>query len=136
MARKPGTYAPNTAGLKESARKKSAETVRRFEQSVQKLLRERQPINFSSVARTAKVSVAWLYKVPQVRQRIEHLRGTHHRAKFSVPQSERISDAGLRAQNNALKKRNQELANEIVVLRARIGVAFGMIASNNLPIPD
>ncbi len=129
-------HARNTAGLKEGARKKSAETVRRFEQSVQKLLRERQPINFSSVARTAKVSVAWLYKVPQVRERIEHLRGTHQPAKYSVPQSERISDAGLRAQNNALKKRNQELANEIVVLRERIGVAFGIIASNNLPIPD
>lgn len=134
--KKSGNHPRDTSGLKRSAQAKRAGTIQKCERALQKMQRERRAINFTGVARAAKVSVAWLYKEPSIRQRIEVLRGKNSSRKVVLPPSERITDAGLRAQNNALKLRNQQLAEEIGKLKERISVAFGLIASHNLPIPD
>ncbi len=136
MPRKTGNHERNISGLKQSAQEKREKTVRRCEQAIQKLLRERKDINFSLVARTAKISVAWLYKEQEVRRRIEHLRGTYQPSRSTVPYAERVSDASLRSQNKALKIRNQQLIEEIRLLGERISIAYGIISDNNLAIPN
>lgn len=64
----------NVDGLRENAQRKRALAIERTEQAIQKLLSEGKTINFNIVASTAKVSTAWLYKEPEIKARIEHLR--------------------------------------------------------------
>ena len=134
--RKSGNHSRNTTGLKQSAQAKRAKTIQKCERALQKMQRERLPVNFTAVARAAKVSVAWLYKEDSIRQRIEHLRGNYQTKKAILPPSERISDDGIRSQHTALKLRNQQLSEEIRLLKQRISVAYGIISSNNLSIPE
>ncbi len=137
MPKKNGTHLRNTAGLQEYHQKNREKLMVRVEGVIQKLKRERQPINFSVVARTARVSNAWLYREPAIRQQIEQLRVTAVTPrKVAVPAGERISDASLRAQNEALRKRILELTNKIRVLEEQKSVAYGIISSNDLPSPD
>jgi len=64
----------NTANLKAAAARRHQAAVTRAEAGLQKLARSGQQITFRGVAKTAGVSLEFLYNHPQLRSRIEHLR--------------------------------------------------------------
>jgi hypothetical protein len=74
------TSAAATAGerraeaLRRAAQAKRQAAVTRAETAIRKLIKDRQEINFRSVARTAGVSLDFLYGNDDLRQRIEKLR--------------------------------------------------------------
>ncbi len=109
------THQRNTSGLRQSAQSRHQQAVQRVEEGIARLLQEGRSINFNIVVATAKVSTAWLYRMPEIRQRIEHLRQQPH-ANSTIPSKGKASDASknamlttLRNKMKVLETENQEL---------------------------
>lgn len=66
--------------LTQAAKVKSQNKTRDAEQAIRRLIKRGDPITFQAVQREAAVSHAFLYNHPELRKRIEHLRGTHRKA--------------------------------------------------------
>ncbi len=68
------TWSRDTSGLVAHAKQRSEEKRQRVDETIDRLLREQQVINFNSVAKAAGVSKAYLYSQLDQRERIEALR--------------------------------------------------------------
>jgi hypothetical protein len=73
------------AALTEAAKAKSQNKTRDAEQAIRRLVKRSEPITFQAVQREARVSHAFLYNHPELRKRIEHLRGTRPKASAEQP---------------------------------------------------
>ncbi|WP_326545299.1 DUF6262 family protein [Mycolicibacterium sp. ND9-15] len=71
--------------LTEAAKVKSQNKTRDAEQAIRRLIKRGDPITFQAVQREAGVSHAFLYNHPELRTRIEHLRGTRRKASADQP---------------------------------------------------
>jgi hypothetical protein len=71
--------------LTEAAKAKSQNKTRDAEQAIRRLVKRGEPITFQAVQREASVSHAFLYNHPELRKRIEHLRGTRRKATTDQP---------------------------------------------------
>ena len=115
----------NTEGLKVHAQQKRVETIERTEKAIQQLIKDKQRINFNTVAAAAGVSKAWLYDEPDMRERIEHLR------KQVIPKTP-INPKGkmsLESQSSTidtLKRRIGQLEGENKELTAKVKVAYSL----------
>ena len=73
------------AALTEAAKVKSQNKTRDAEQALRRLIKRGDPITFQAVQREAGVSHAFLYNHPELRTRIEHLRGNRRKASADQP---------------------------------------------------
>jgi len=64
----------NPDNLRQAAARKSAAAKTRAEQGLHAMIRTGQPITFRGLAQTAGVSLDFLYRTPEIRARVEHLR--------------------------------------------------------------
>lgn len=71
--------------LTEAAKAKSENKTRDAEQAIRRLVKRGEPITFQAVQREASVSHAFLYNHPELRKRIEHLRGARRKATTDQP---------------------------------------------------
>lgn len=71
--------------LTEAAKAKSQRKTRDAEQAIRRLIKRGEAITFQAVQREASVSHAFLYNHPELRTRIEHLRGTRRKARADRP---------------------------------------------------
>ncbi len=71
--------------LTDAAKVKSQNKTRDAEQAIRRLIKRGDAITFQAVQREAGVSHAFLYKHPELRTRIEHLRGTRRKASADQP---------------------------------------------------
>jgi hypothetical protein len=71
--------------LTEAAKAKSQNKTRDAEQAIRRMVKRGDPITFQAVQREAGVSHAFLYNHPELRERIEHLRGTRSKAPINPP---------------------------------------------------
>jgi hypothetical protein len=79
--------------LTEAAKTKSQNKTRDAEHAIRRLVKRGEAITFQAVQREAGVSHAFLYNHPELRQRIEHLRGT--RPRNTTPDTPADSDNTL-----------------------------------------
>lgn len=114
----------NTTGLQKAAQKKRLEAYAKVEQAIQQLLKQKRPINFGAVAKAAGVSRSWLYKQPQLKERINYLRDQPRNlgASLDTQASEASKEAVIQALRVQLKQRSQD----IVQLNQRLEVAYGL----------
>jgi membrane-bound lytic murein transglycosylase B len=123
----------NTAGLKQSARRRSEQAVARALAALQRMDASEQVINFRTVATEAKVSTAWLYRQQELRLRImRSRRTTNHRVvlpESASQERERLSRqnvvATLRLRIEALEEKNRELTEQLER-------AYGVIAQTQV----
>ncbi len=115
----------NVEGLRQNAQKKRQEAIERTEQGIKQLLKEGKAVNFKTVAEVAGVSTAWLYKEPQIKERIEHLRAQQIQKK-APPLKQKATDASKDAMIAALKKRIKELEDKNRELSKQNEVAYGV----------
>ncbi len=128
MKRQANTWQRNIEGLRRSARIKSEETKQRAEEAITLLLKERRPINFTTVAETAQISTAWLYAHEEIKMRIIHLRSQQApSARVKIPTREQASSASKDAMIVALQKRVREQADRIRELQQQLEVAYGSL---------
>ncbi|MDZ8056568.1 MAG: DUF6262 family protein [Aulosira sp. ZfuCHP01] len=120
------TVERNVEGLRGNAQRKRQEAFDKVEQGIRQLLKEKQVINFNTVAKASGVSKAWLYKEPEIKARIEHLRDNHSKAE-KVPPKQRTSDASKDAIIKTLKERIKKIEAENRGLRDQLEAVYGRI---------
>lgn len=116
----------NTNGLKENAKAKRKEAFDKVDEGIKTLLREKRAINFNRVAEASGVSKAWLYKEPDIKARIEHLRNQSAQGK-KLPRKISATEASTKALNAALQARVKKLDAENRELRRQNEVAYGQV---------
>lgn len=110
--------------LTQAAKTKSENKTRDAEQAIRRLVKRGDPITFQAVQREAGVSHAFLYNHPELRQRIEHLRGsTRLRAAADTPaDSDSTLVITLTRQIAELKKQHHQ---QVQALRDALQRAHG-----------
>lgn len=114
----------NTEGLRNNAQKKRQQAFEKVDQGIKQLVKDKQRINFNTVAKASGVSKAWLYKEPEVKARIEQLREQALGQK-KLPPRQRASDASKDSLILTLRNRLKKSEQENVDLRRQNEVAFG-----------
>ena len=114
----------NVTGLRINAQQKRIQTLERTEEAIKKLIKENQKINFNSVAETANVSKAWLYKESEIKGRIQHLRQQQTK-KFNKSVEKSISNNSKDSIIKTLKSKSKKLEQENKQLQEQIQVLYG-----------
>lgn len=125
------THKRNTDGLSQSAQHKSESALERTNKAISQMVKSSQKINFHTVAETAGVSIAYLYRHEEIKQRIDQLRKQQSSIK-GLPQKQAASDDSKKVINTTLKLRIRALEAEVKGLRNHIEVIQGIA----LQVPD
>lgn len=121
------THKRNTGGLRDHAQRKSQAAFERVREAIEVLRKDSQPIDFQSVAEKAQVSVAYLYKYPDLKKWIEQHRAQSQLKLFQEGELQvkapdqtcpRVAqeNQALRMQNKHLRKQNRELKEKLTAL--------------------
>ena len=129
--------------LQEAAEQKKREASERVEKALQQMLKQNQKINFQTVAHVANVSTAYLYKYPEIKQRIQTLRDQQKnqpkpkKAPSASDDSKSVIIYNLREENKKLKgqieqfrKANESLAGRLYQLQDSSNLAERLKAEN------
>ncbi|ETW26715.1 DUF6262 family protein [Mycobacterium gastri] len=109
--------------LTEAAKTKSQNKTRDAEHAIRRLVKRGDAITFQAVQREARVSHAFLYNHPELRQRIEHLRGTRAKTAADTPaDSDNTLVITLTRQIAELKKQHHQ---QLQALRDALQRAHG-----------
>lgn len=104
------------AALKSAAEQKKQQASENLEKAIRKLTQENKPITFANVAREAGLSVSYLYKYPEIKERIDSLRKQQLKAgKPTQPQ--KASDDSKAVIIYQLRERIKRLEAEVEGLR-------------------
>jgi hypothetical protein len=117
----------NTQGLKANALKKKNDAIKRTELAIQKMLKENITINFKTVAEKAKVSTAWLYREPEIADRIKKIRAMNNSKNDNKLVLEKTSDTSKDALIATLKARIKELELSNLEQKKTIEMLYGKL---------
>jgi hypothetical protein len=117
----------NTQGLKANALKKKNDAIKRTELAIQKMLKENVTINFKTVAEKAKVSTAWLYREPEIADRIKKIRAMNNSKNDNKLVLEKTSDTSKDALIATLKARIKELELSNLEQKKTIEMLYGKL---------
>ncbi|MET3709274.1 outer membrane murein-binding lipoprotein Lpp [Arthrobacter sp. UYEF6] len=117
----------NPENLRQAAARKSAAARTRAEHGLQEMVRQGQPVTFRGLAKTAGISLDFLYSTTDIRRRIEQLRAQQ---ETTTPAATGRGDTDepssvvrtLTAQLADLKRRHRD---EVHQLREALEVAHG-----------
>ncbi len=125
----------NPDTLVKAAQAKKEDATERLEKAIKKVVDSGEIITFRAVAETAGLSVSYLYKYPEIKNKIAHLRsqqqvevgGIVNNAPQIQPASDkskavllsklREENRGLRAENEGLRKHIEAVQGRVVELR-------------------
>jgi hypothetical protein len=129
--------ADNTRHLRQAARARHESTVARAQQALRQLDRSGQPITFRSVAAAARVSRAWLYRQPDLRNTVEQLRAQQASSTAPrLPAAQRTSDESRQRRLEALHDDNTRLRAENSQLREQVARLLGERRANAVTRPS
>ena len=113
--------------LREATDRKRQEALDKTNAAITQLLKEGKRINFPSVAKEAGVSVTYLYKIDEIKERILHLRKQQEASskKPIAPQS--ASDKSKQVIINKLRERIRQLEVDNQELRRKNEAVYGRL---------
>jgi len=117
------THKRNTSGLMKAAEERHKLVLKRANAAITQLKQNGAKINFNTVAKTAKVSIAWLYKERTISKRIRELRGIVY-LRDTANSSDRIT-IDQEALVIKLRKKIKQLQMENRDLRRQLEVVYG-----------
>ena len=119
----------NPDNLRRAAARKSAAAQARAEQGLHEIIRRNEPITFRGLARTAGVSLDFLYRCTPIRQRVQQLRAQQQNTPPPPAAAASTRDGTsssvvrtLTAQLTELKRRHRD---EIGALQQALEAAHG-----------
>lgn len=112
--------------LQEAAALKAQEAEERLEKALERMIKQNQKINFQSVAHSANVSTAYLYKYPEIKQRIITLRDQQKNQSKPKPVPV-ASDNSTAVIIHNLREETKRLRGEILELRRANEVLTGRL---------
>lgn len=121
----------NPDTLVKAAQAKKEDATERLEKAIEKVVDSGETITFRVVAQTAGLSVSYLYKYPEIKNKIAHLRSQQQALVGGIvnnaPQFQPASDKSkavllskLREENRGLKAENEGLRKHIEVVQGRV----------------
>ncbi|MFE0458764.1 DUF6262 family protein [Kitasatospora sp. NPDC058965] len=115
--------------LKKAAQNKRKAATDRAEAGIRSLLKDGTEINFRSVSRSAGVSLDFLYDHPDLRLRIETLRGQQQRATARPPADTTPNSNGtvIQTLTEALRRERGTRRDQVRDLEQRLAAAHGEI---------
>lgn len=119
--------ADNSAFIVQAARKRRAAALQRTKDALQRLDKAGATITFQTVAETASVSRAWLYREPILRTEIQRLRSDLQARGTSArpPSAQRASDESLQCRLAAAADEVTRLRDENRRLREQVAKLHG-----------
>lgn len=107
---------------------RKAETSKKVDEAIKRLLKAYNSINFNSVSKEAGVAKATLYNNKEIRERIEALR-EQERGKVGLKKQlkRKIQEESKEAIIESLKRRIKKLEADNKELRSQLKVAYGEI---------
>ena len=120
-------HSPMPEHLREAARRRHQDAVERASAALTELAGTGSVINFVQVARKAGVSTDFLYRQPELRQRIQQLRTPHSRRNGARPCTDEppSNSAAVRALSAQIKEIRRDHGKEITRLKEALAVAQG-----------
>jgi len=121
--------------LRHAAAAKRTAATKRAEVALRELIKTGEQINFRAVATAAGVSVDFLYRHPELRARIEHLRARQQQApaRTKPEPGPGRADQGVLA---ALSARLREARGEVTELKAQLAAAHGELLTLRRQLPQ
>ncbi|MEU6015210.1 DUF6262 family protein [Streptomyces sp. NPDC047515] len=115
----------NPDNLRQAAARKSAAAQTRAEQGLREMIRTSQPITFRGLAQTANVSLDFLYRCTEIRQRVEQLRAQqqNHPPRAAVDPPDDSPSSVVRTLTTQLTELKQRHRNEVRALRQALETA-------------
>lgn len=117
--------ADHTAHLAAATRRRVTDTRERARTALRTMDRDGSPINYVTVAKTAGVSRALLYRDPELREQINKLRDHHRTSSPRQPAAQQMSTASRDELLDALRSEARSLRTENNALRARLAIVLG-----------
>lgn len=118
----------NTEGLRGFSQKRQQETAQKVDKAIQELIKLKGKINFNSVAEEAGVSKAYLYKHPEIRDRIDMLRkqqeGLPSPRQVKREMTDASKDVLIAAKNKHIKELQDEIKKLKDILKRRYGEEY------------
>jgi len=113
--------------LKGAAERKRQDALRRTDEAINRLVKQGKHITFPSVAEEAGVSVTYLYKYDELKERIEHLRNQQEK-KFKKPSnpqpatdnSKAVIVYNFKQEINKLRTENKGLRDQVEMVYGRL----------------
>jgi uncharacterized protein DUF6262 len=128
----------NPDNLRQAAARKSAAAQTRAEDGLREMIRRNEPITFRGLAQTAGVSLDFLYRHSEIRQRVEHLRA-QQQTRPPTPQTAVEPDQPssvirtLTTQLAELKRRHRD---EVSQLKNALAAAHGELLALRRQAPS
>lgn len=123
-----GNQVGNPELLVAAAELKKKEAIEKTEKAIAKLSSRGEEITFRSIAQQAGVSVSYLYKYEELKDRIKHLREQQKQTVVKPTQEKRYQPASDKSKGvliYSIKEENKKLRAEIEGLRRHIEVVQG-----------
>ena len=128
--------------LVKAAAAKKKDAAERLEKAIQQVLDSGENITFKAIAESAGLSVSYLYKYPEIKNRIAELRNQQKAAiggivnktpKFqpATDKSKVVIISKLRQENRRLRNENEDLKKHIEVAQGRVIELRQVEAENN-----
>lgn len=120
------------AALKTASSKKKQSAQEKTEKAIEKLIKSKKKLSFTNIAHEAGVSVQYLYKYPEIKQRIQYLRdqqNTESKTDSKRTRSEKSGQAIIQLLKNRVKALELERKNqktEIEVLTGKLYELHGI----------
>ncbi|MDJ0574549.1 MAG: DUF6262 family protein [Xenococcaceae cyanobacterium MO_234.B1] len=142
MSLKSNNSKGNPELLVKAAAAKKKHAAERLEKAIQQVLDSGETITFKAIAETAGLSVSYLYKYPEIKNRIAELRNQQKAAiggivnrtpKFqpATDKSKAVIISKLRQENRRLRNENEDLKKHIEVAQGKVIELRQVEAENN-----
>lgn len=142
MSRSSNNSKGNPELLVKAAAAKKKDAADRLEKAIQQVLDSGENITFKAIAETAGLSVSYLYKYPEIKNRIAELRNQQKAAiggivnktpKFqpATDKSKAVIISKLRQENRKLRSENQDFKKHIEVAQGKVIELRQVEAENN-----
>ncbi|PGN57409.1 MULTISPECIES: DUF6262 family protein [Bacillus cereus group] len=113
-----------SAHLKVIHAKRKANTHKKVDEAIKRLIEANEKINFNSVSSEADVSKATLYNNKSFRSRIETLRNQQSQVPTPKQVKREMNESNKDALIASLKRKNKKLEDENKQLREQMKVAY------------
>ncbi len=123
----PGTHKRNTDGLIGNAHRRREETALKVDEAVERLMANKEKVNFNSVSTESGVSKAYLYTHTDIRDRIDNLRKQQEELPSPKQLKREMTDASKDVVIAAKNKRIKDLEDENKMLKQELQTLRGKL---------
>ncbi len=118
----------NTSGLEAHAQQKRESAIKRTESAIARLIKDKRPVNFKTVSEESGVSRTWLYKEPEIKDRINQIKNKQTNKSCSKRKIDnQLNNQAIDpSQIDEFKTKIKKLETENYALRNHLEVVYGM----------